>query len=237
MKKVWKVGLLMAALLMLHGCATAYGKRGITGGYSEQKVDSSHYVVEFDGNGYASKDRVWYFWIYRCAELTRSNGYTYFSLEADDHLHNSGYAPDGDVGGRLVPAVLTDQDDGRLVEVGGAGGYIYIPGQTITTWHSRAMVSMYGDKLPERTVLMKARSVLDLLVDYIRSDGKSDPPAREFIIDQAAYALAPDKAIVNLHQYKMAHPSQPRKVPPFLRAPGQPAPTLPPFLAAPGQKT
>jgi hypothetical protein len=237
MKKVLNWGLLVAVLLVFCGCATGYGKRGLAGGYSEQKLDSSHYLIAFDGNGYASEARVWYFWIYRCAELTRQEGYVYFSLKKDGPLDKSSYTPDREADGQLLPAVLTDRDGGGLVEVGGGGGLIFIPGGTITTWHSKALVSMYGDSVPERTVLIKAQSVLDLLGEYIRTNGKSDPPARELIIEQSAYALAPDKTIVNLHRYMVAHPPRPRGLSPFLRAPSKPARTVPPLLAAPGQKT
>ena len=54
----------------LASCATGYQANGITGGYTEKKITDSAYVVSFGGNGFATKDRVYYFWMYRCAELT-----------------------------------------------------------------------------------------------------------------------------------------------------------------------
>lgn len=68
--------LLTAALLS--GCTTAYGPHGFTGGYTETKIDDSTYRVVFNGNGQTSRDMVWYYWIYRCAELTTQNGYEFF---------------------------------------------------------------------------------------------------------------------------------------------------------------
>src|SRR5689334_4498131 len=63
------------------GCATGYGARGLTGGYSDSRVDDTHYLVTFNGNGHASKERVWNFWFYRCAELTTERGFAYFDIE------------------------------------------------------------------------------------------------------------------------------------------------------------
>ena len=65
----------LAALLAfsVSGCATGYGARDLTGGYTDERIDDSHHVVRFNGNGYASADRVWYFWIYRCAEPTKAS--------------------------------------------------------------------------------------------------------------------------------------------------------------------
>jgi hypothetical protein len=57
--------ILLPALVALTvgACATPYQKNFIGGGYSDKKIDESTYVVSFNGNGYASKERVWYFWI------------------------------------------------------------------------------------------------------------------------------------------------------------------------------
>lgn len=225
-----------AMLLLLHGCATGYYKRGLTGGYHEVRVDDTHYVVSFDGNGFATKDRVWYFWIYRCAELTRQKGYVFFNLKKDEHLGS--YVPDQDADGKLQPAVLTGQDDGRIIDAHG-GGFIYVPGGTITTWHSKAMVSMFGDDAPARMMLIKAQSILDLLGAYVRSEGKISPPDLQTIFDASTFVRAPDNSLVNLHQYLLAHPRRRRPPPPPPPPPppqGTPAWLKPPFLVAPGQK-
>jgi hypothetical protein len=200
---------LIATLLtvtMLAGCATAYQHRGLTGGYRDTKVDDSHYIVYFDGNGYASKDRVWYFWIYRCAQLTREKGYTYFALmPIQSSMKQTAFDPDE--GGHASPAVLVGDADGRLIDVhgGGGGGFIYVPGGAVVTWHSKAVVAMYGDDVPPRTFVLNAQSVQDALAEYIQSNGSSTPPDRTSIAAAATFAVAPDNTVVNVHQYLLAH--------------------------------
>lgn len=237
MKSVVRGALLVAVLVLLQACATGYGKAGFTGGYSDKKIDATHYFVEFDGNGHTSEERVWYFWIYRCAELTRENGFAYFSVDTKAGPQNSSYTPETDEG-RLQPAVLSDEDNDHFIEVRSSGGtsFIYVPGATITRWHSHAVVSMYNDDVPERVAFLRAQSVLDLLGPYVKTNGKSVAPTRESILEESAFALSPGRVIVNLHQYMLAHPQRPRTSP-FFRGPSQPAQAVPPFLAAPKQST
>lgn len=232
----------MLVLAMLAACATGYGRKGITGGYGESKIDGSHYIVYFDGNGYASKDRVWYFWIYRCAQLTQQRGYAYFAIEpAPDATGKTAFDSD-DQAGHLIPAVASDQDGGQLIPVrgGGGGGHVtYMPGVggAITSWHSKAIVAMYGNEVPAKTIVLRAQLVLDALNAYIKSDGSSTPPERDAIFADAAFALAPDHQLVNVHQYMLAHPrpqppsSVAHAAPNWLAPP--PAPPRAPLLAQP----
>ncbi|WP_458072229.1 CC0125/CC1285 family lipoprotein [Rhodanobacter sp. BL-MT-08] len=196
-------------VMLLASCATAYQKSGLTGGYGETRIDDSHYVVYFNGNGYTNKDRVWYFWVYRCAQLTMEKGFSYFSIEPiQGGMKKTASIPEQ--GERLYAAVLDGDADGRLINVShGGGGYrtIYIPGSTIVTWHSKAIVAMYNVAIPQRTVVWRAQSVLDTLADYIKANGSSTPPLRSSIMEQSAYAVGPDKQVVNIHQYLLAHPS------------------------------
>lgn len=234
----------MLVLAMLVACATGYGRKGLTGGYGESKIDDSHYIVYFDGNGYASKDRVWYFWIYRCAQLTKERGYEYFAVEPmPDALKKTAFDRD-DEGGRLIPAVAGDQDRGQLIKVrgggGGGGGHVtYMPGVVgggaVTSWHSKAVVAMYGNDIPAKTIVLRAQLVLDALTAYVKSDGSSAPPEHSAIYAAAAFALAPDSQLVNVHQYMLAHPAaQPapslaRATPNWLGPP--PTTNRPPLLA------
>lgn len=217
MKRLFKIIASLLVVTVLTSCATAYQKRGITGGYSEQKIDDSHYVVYFDGNGKTSKDRVWYFWIYRCAQLTAENGYTYFSLAPVQSSMNKTSSFDTDEPGRVYPAVLIGDASGRIIDVHGgggggghAGGFITIPGGagTIVSWHSKAIVAMYGSNVPPRTFVVRAQSILDTLGEYIRSGGSSTPPDRMTLANDATYAVAPDNAVVNVHQYLLTHVHQ-----------------------------
>jgi hypothetical protein len=207
MKGLLKLVVWMLMAAMLTSCATAYQKRGLTGGYGENKIDDSHYVVYFNGNGYASKDRVWYFWIYRCAQLTREKGFSYFSIEPiQSNLNKSAFIPEQ--GRHLYTAVLDGDADGHVINVHAGGGgvaFIYVPGGTIVTWHSRAIVAMYGDTLPQRKVALRAQTVLDMLAEYIRTNGSSMPPLRDDLFAQASYAVAPDNQLVNVHDYLLTH--------------------------------
>jgi hypothetical protein len=213
MKGMRKIIAGMLLIMMLASCATAYQKSGLTGGYGETKIDDSHYVVYFNGNGYTNKDRVWYFWVYRCAQLTLEKGFFYFSIEpVQSNMNKTGFTPGPTE--HLYAAVLDDDADAHVINVshsggGGArGGYstIYVPGGTIVTWHSRAIVAMYNDAIPQKKVVWRAQSVLDALAGYIRTNGSSSPPLRTTIMEQSAYAVGPDRRVVNIHQYLLDHP-------------------------------
>lgn len=168
------------AAIMLVACATGYGPQGYTGGYKEEQLDSSHFRVKFNGNGYASKERVWSFWIYRCAELTQQQGYTYFRLQDP----NKPIADTNSGGKPIRPAVYRPSDNnGQLVHTKG-GHFIYMPGGTysITTWHTDAVVAMYKSPLPSNFYVIRAQTVLDDLAPYIQSDGKTTPVSREALL-------------------------------------------------------
>ncbi|MEI7037824.1 CC0125/CC1285 family lipoprotein [Fulvimonas yonginensis] len=213
----------------LQGCATGYGKRGITGGYSERRIDDTHYDVRFDGNGYASSDRVWYFWIFRCAQLTASRGYTYFTVSPDARPTNSSFDQDGRA--RLQPMVLTDRDGASAIPV--AGGFIYIPGGTVSTWHAAGVVAMYNDHLPEDRPFLKASVVIDQLTRYVQTSGKVPVPSRKALLREAAYVVGPGHAIVKFDAYLFSHPIKPRTQAPLPYAPLAPPSPPPPLRDAP----
>jgi len=77
---------LVAVLIPLAGCATAYRYENITGGYSNFHVEETTYRVRFKANNYTSRDKVEAFLLYRCAELTDQLGYDHFILIAPDTL-------------------------------------------------------------------------------------------------------------------------------------------------------
>jgi hypothetical protein len=77
---------LVAVLIPLVGCATAYRRENITGGYSDFHLEDTAYRVRFKGNNYTSRDKVELFLLYRCAELTEQLGYDHFVLISEDTL-------------------------------------------------------------------------------------------------------------------------------------------------------
>lgn len=59
---------------------TAYQAKAFTGGYSETQLAPDIYSVRFQGNGYTVTERANDFCLLRCAELTKQNGYKYFTI-------------------------------------------------------------------------------------------------------------------------------------------------------------
>ena len=77
---------LVAMLIPLAGCATAYRYENITGGYTDFRLADTTYRVRFKGNNYTSRDKVELFLLYRCAQLTEQLGYDHFVLLSEDTL-------------------------------------------------------------------------------------------------------------------------------------------------------
>ena len=77
---------LVAMLIPLAGCATAYQYEKATGGYTNFPLAETTYRVRFKGNNYTSRDKVEKFLLYRCAELTDQLGYDHFIVLSEDTL-------------------------------------------------------------------------------------------------------------------------------------------------------
>ena len=179
MKSTLSLMVLLAAV-MLTGCATGYGPKGMSNwGYEEQQIDESSYRVSFHGNSNTPSDKVWNYWMYRCAELTKIKGFEFFSIIIEKK--KTGALP-GDNG--LRPVNLRDGEEGRLSKA----AYYYRPGSTytVTTYHSSAIIKMYRNPLPSDVKFaLNAQSVLDSLKPYVESSGKEAAPKREEIIGKA----------------------------------------------------
>ena len=84
--------ILIALVLLLQGCVTAYQKSGFSGGYSETQLDENVFIVSFRGNGYTGRERVADFTLLRSAELALENGYKYFAIiNANSYTSHSTY--------------------------------------------------------------------------------------------------------------------------------------------------
>jgi hypothetical protein len=184
---------LLPLLLFVAGCfgPTAYQPTGYTGGYTEQKLNDSAYLVTFAGNGFATKERIHIFWLYRCAELTVQNGYDYFILRSKEPA-----PPKNAQAGMLVPATYHPGQPGKLIKAH-AGGYsapVYVyggGGGTITRWTSSAIVIMFKKPLAkELPFALDARKVMEELHEYITSDGKSITPDTILVSHDAMVAHA-----------------------------------------------
>lgn len=187
------------AVLMLQGCATPYGAKGVTGGYEEQQIDESSYRVTFTGNGKTGRDMVWNYWIYRCAELTKTKGFDLFVLVRDNNKTSAIPGTDG-----LRPAGFREDTDGQLMKTRGGGGgggggrsapqYYYVPGGTVTTFNASAIVMMFKEPAPDEVKFaLRAQTILDMLKPYVVSAGKEEAPSREAILEKAL--VAPSQAL------------------------------------------
>lgn len=196
----------VAGLLALAAtaCATGYRSSGLGGGYSDDRLDDSHYLVRFDGNGYASRERVWHFWFHRCAELTLEKGFAFFDLESAGK-GEAGWSSLQELAGAERLAERRPASPRGLVVPAGRTVYTYVPSTTtVTTWHTRAIVAMYAAVPPGRA-LLDARRVIELLGSYVKSDAAETPPERKVLMrgtlvrrgrDGAAARLFPDGARV-----------------------------------------
>ncbi|MBO6767463.1 MAG: hypothetical protein JJ901_04045 [Erythrobacter sp.] len=84
----------MAFAFVVTGCAmssTPYqplqSASRISGGYSDIRVDETHYRVSFAGNRLTSRERVESYLLFRAAELTLLKGYDYFVIEDREVEH------------------------------------------------------------------------------------------------------------------------------------------------------
>lgn len=91
-----RIALAASAILILTagGCAmrsTPYqplhSASEIQGGYSDIRLDETHYRVTFSGNRLTSRERVESYLLFRAAELTLLNGYDYFVIEDREVEH------------------------------------------------------------------------------------------------------------------------------------------------------
>jgi hypothetical protein len=86
--------LILPALMAAASCSTQYGKMGIMGGggYVDRQVDSSTFIVRFEGNSYTDREDVEAYLLYRCANITVEQGGDYFVLVEHDYERPSATA-------------------------------------------------------------------------------------------------------------------------------------------------
>lgn len=83
--------LLIFYFFLLTACTT-YQPNGFTGGYSETRLGENIFNVNFRGNGYTSRERVYDFALLRSAELADKYGYNYFIIvDSKDYTSNTAY--------------------------------------------------------------------------------------------------------------------------------------------------
>lgn len=179
---------------LLAACTTVYQPLGPTGGYRDTKLSDNRYFVEFSGNGNTSKEAVWNYWIYRCADLTQQKGFAYFTV-----------LPKAKTGARddeasTLQLARDDSGNGDLIELkggggGGGGGFVYVPsygGGQITTWRSSATIVMFKSlDEPDAAYSLKASVVVDSLKSFITTQGRERTITSEDLIRRAMAASIP----------------------------------------------
>lgn len=86
LRKHW----LLFILSFLTSCSTPYGPVGDYGGfehggYTDQRIDQNTIVVTFRGNIATSASTANSYLLYRCAQLTKENGYDYFIITSSSN--------------------------------------------------------------------------------------------------------------------------------------------------------
>lgn len=89
----------IAALAILGACATATPYQAATNsyqGYTDQQIESNRWSISFAGNSLTDRKTVETYLLYRAAELTTQQGYSYFELvrrdtDADAKLVGTGF--------------------------------------------------------------------------------------------------------------------------------------------------
>jgi hypothetical protein len=186
----------LALILGLLSCASPYSHNVGFGGYTEVRLDASHYRVRYDGNGFTDKARVWYYWLHRCAALTKEQGFTYFTLESGKGAKEARLPRSGDPGGFHLASYRGPSVDrfrrrqGHLCRVGGHTTYLYTPGYrtNVTTWHSNAIVAMIND-IPDNTIVLEVKSILEDLGPFVATGGQSPAMEPEELFRRASCTL------------------------------------------------
>jgi hypothetical protein len=171
----------LSGTLLLSGCLgpTPYQLKQFNGGYQERAVAADRWYVEFFGNGHTSRDTVFAYWIYRCAEVTQQKGFDYFVIVA----RTPQASPAADVDIRYGSADA-DGDDAapsaiRAKGTGGSGSrtpsYTSVPGSTgtITTWSARGVIQVFkGLPDPDERAFV-AKEIVEKLGPAVRLASQS----------------------------------------------------------------
>lgn len=81
MKKSKFLFALVLPIVALTGCATTYTQEGVfTNGYSDYRTVPDIFVVTFRASEHTPAEKVMEYALKRSAELTRNNGFKYFSV-------------------------------------------------------------------------------------------------------------------------------------------------------------
>jgi hypothetical protein len=121
---------LFALALFTASCSTPYQPQGFRGGYSDIRIDSNTVDVAFRGNGYTGKQRVRTYLLYRCAEVTRQDGYDFFVMVDKDIETRTGQFTTS--GTYTASTTASAYGAGNMAFGSSTTRGTYTPGETIT---------------------------------------------------------------------------------------------------------
>jgi hypothetical protein len=109
--------ILLGALVL--SCATHYQARAWAGGYTDKKISDDVYEVLFEANAYTNEETAQVYLLYRCAELTKANGFDHFVVLANEDNTSVTLAPNLNL--QTKPAMSARIRMGRGPKPAGAG--------------------------------------------------------------------------------------------------------------------
>jgi hypothetical protein len=74
----------------------------VSGGFTDQQLDATHFRVTFRGNSFTSREQVETYLLYRAAELTTGQGFDWFEM-VERQTHNNGSTYISGYGGYWAP--------------------------------------------------------------------------------------------------------------------------------------
>ena len=135
----------------------------VSGGYTDQKLDSDHFTVTFKGNTDTPRATVESYLLYRAAEITVAQGYDWFeTVSRSTDRTDSTWVDPSTV--RATPGVASGLTGASTVRAGGWGGWGPYGGFDVTTvqqYSATAEIALrHGPKPPGYARGLDAREVL-----------------------------------------------------------------------------
>ena len=175
--------------ISLTGCATRYARLGPDGGYADERIDERTYRVSFQGNKDTASDRVWMFWLYRCAELTVEQKHVAFVMLKDSAAQAPSWLP----ALAHTDAVWPSAAQGPMLPTRSGRStpsYIYVPGGTYTVTKYRASGTIRLLREPVAPEIaeyaLRASAVIDALRAHVESSGRAAAPGRKELLEAAS---------------------------------------------------
>lgn len=162
-----KIFFVFSGICLLTACATPYQAEGLTGGYSDARLDENTVKVMFKGNGNTDKTIVENYALYRSAEVTLADGFDYFIIfSGKTHKDENTYT----TADSYHEFTKEEKKHGKKIKV--KEGY-YEPGETIDviSFKSGMIIKMYHGKKPSNLVnAFDAHEIIKYLTPAVKPE-------------------------------------------------------------------